>query len=167
MREVTFFTLRRDGKLALSNCPTVEVRGQVLSEKRISVCTRHRFINMIVAIALRAAESDESSGEFYLRIRSSQADGLPYPAVSVKAARWVRLSFAQPLFISLGQVPGVKPRRSSGATGIGNWWPARKAGSAILSLLEDPGERKSWLAEGFPFGPTRTGSNREFPECPE
>src|SRR5258708_38247237 len=82
---------------AFSNRLTVEVRGQVLSEKRIVFCPRHRFLDMIIVIALRADESDESCGEFHFRIRPSQANGFPYPAMSVQGSRRVRLALAQPL----------------------------------------------------------------------
>jgi hypothetical protein len=54
-----------------SDRPAVEIRGQILCQERVRFCTRHRFLNMIVVIALRTAEGDESSGEFHLRIRSS------------------------------------------------------------------------------------------------
>ena len=54
-----------------------------------------------------------------LRLRQTPQNCWAGKAVSVKAVRGVRLAFAHPLFVSLGQVPDVEPGKSAGVTGSG------------------------------------------------
>src|SRR3954454_1165908 len=101
--------VRRAMNQQLGNRLTVEVRGQIASEKRIDLGAPGRFFDLITMLALRTVESDESSRESHLRIQSPQTVGLLYPAASVDAAGGVGFVFAHPLFVGFGNVPGVGP----------------------------------------------------------
>src|SRR5271169_3742618 len=95
----------------------VEVRGQVLREKRIVLCSCHRFLDVIAVSAVGARQGDQRSREFHFWIRPAQTDCLSYPAISVETGRGVGLAFAYPLLVSLGQVADVEPCEGVRASG--------------------------------------------------
>jgi hypothetical protein len=89
MPQLTSWTLRRCGESAFGNRLTIEVRGQVQSEKRIGFCPRHRFFGMIMEKLMPCSKSTKMESRQRRRWISSRLTspaGMPIKSASTGTA---------------------------------------------------------------------------------
>ena len=122
----------------------VEVRAQVLGEKRIVLRACPRVTDVLLVIAFGSFQSNEGSREFHLGILPAQADGILDQSISVNACGGIGFARSEPLFVRFGEKAEVELRESRGTPGIG-----------MIRLLSQPRDElfcRLWILAGVNCG---------------
>src|SRR3989440_6133137 len=104
-----------------------EMAGKVQGQERIALGAGDGSLGVLVVFVLCTRESDKRGGKFHLCVRAAQSERLFHQGVAVDTCGWigihshaishVRQVLSEPLFVSFGEVAGVKPGQRVGVAG--------------------------------------------------